>query len=898
VLTLLVGLVAWAGVVSAQTLTGTIAGKVMDEQGGVLPGVTVTLTGSQGSQTQVTDAKGEFRFIGLTPGTYSVKSELEGFRRKEQQGIVVSIGKTADIALPMAVGGLSETVDVVANAVTIDTTTTATDTNLSQDLLFAMPISHNNPATSIMNYAPGVNGGSAFGAAAGSANALMLDGVDTRDPSGNTSWAFFNYNIIDEVQLGGLGQPAEYGGFSGAVVNTITKSGGNRFSHLSEMRFTNKSLSGDNTTEEIKALNPGLADPGLTKSMSDYTVQMGGPVLRDKLFFFGSVQRYSLNTDPTGPRTKSTEVSPRLNLKFTAQPTPSDTITASMQYDAYNIVGRTGVIPARAALDWQTRTEEAPDWIWNAQYRKVLGSSAFFEAKFMGYTGYYDLTPLDLTPGHYDGDTGAYSGGASWISQHDRGRNQLNASVSKYARAAGTHNFKFGVEIERSTVRERFEYAGGVYYYDYGGEPYIAYNYSYDLKGKNKRESFYAQDQWKMSRFTASLGVRADRIRGDASATGKELFSTFSVAPRLGLVWDLTGKGTSVVRGFYGQLVDGPDYNIYDRAVPGLTDTTYWTVGPNWSTLIPDYVVPAVNKYSVATGLKQPRTDEVSVAWEQQFGQTMKFSATGIWRDTKNFLNSTLNNAVWAPISYVNPLTNQPMTLYKWANRASIPQQFTIQNVGDVRYTLSSGSQLAANPYRHYKGLMLMLQRANKNRWQGQVSYVLSKTEGTVSNTGGSGIRSGQFETPNGILVNSDGYADYDRRHELKVFAGYQIPVIEVSVSAYYRAVSGYNYTPYASVPRKTLDWTGNLSVLLEPRGSRNNDFDSQVDLRLEKVVNFGIHRVGFYADVSNLTNASIVSGRQTRVPSTSILGKTVVFGSPTSLVPGRQAILGLRWSF
>ena len=233
---------SFAGLASAQTLTGTIQGKAMDEQGGVLPGVTVTLTGRTGAQTQVTDAQGAFRFIGLPPGNYDVRAELAGFKPKEQQNIDVGIGKTLDVPLAMSVGGLTESVDVVANAVMIDTQSTATDTNLSQDLLFSMPLGYGNTAASIMNYSPGINQGAAFGGQGDYGNALMLDGVDTRDPDAGSAWTFFNFNIVEEVQVGGLGQPAEYGGFTGAVVNSITKSGGNRLSFLTDVKVHERQL--------------------------------------------------------------------------------------------------------------------------------------------------------------------------------------------------------------------------------------------------------------------------------------------------------------------------------------------------------------------------------------------------------------------------------------------------------------------------------------------------------------------------------------------------------------------------------------------------------------------------------------------------------------------------------
>src|SRR4051794_9241960 len=244
----------------AQTLTGTITGRVADQQGGVLPGVTVTLTGKTGSQTQVTDARGEFRFVGLEVGNYTVKSELTGFRTKEETALDLGIGKTIELKVEMQVSGLSENVQVSASALNVDTTTTATDTTLSQELLFSMPISRTNAAVNIMNNAPGINSGAAFGGGAGTGSSLMLDGVDTRDPEGGSAWTFFNYNIMEEVQVGGLGAPAEYGGFTGAVVNVITKSGGNKFASLAEMRFSNESMSGNNITSSIKGANPSLAD--------------------------------------------------------------------------------------------------------------------------------------------------------------------------------------------------------------------------------------------------------------------------------------------------------------------------------------------------------------------------------------------------------------------------------------------------------------------------------------------------------------------------------------------------------------------------------------------------------------------------------------------------------------
>lgn len=193
---------------------------------------------------------------------------------------------------------------------------------------------------------------------------------------------------------------------------------------------------------------------------------------------------------------------------------------------------------------------------------------------------------------------------------------------------------------------------------------------------------------------------------------------------------------------------------------------------------------------------------------------------------------------------------------------------------------------------------MLVLTRSRKDRWQAQVSYVLSKTEGNISNSGSSGISSSQFDTPNGILVNAFGDAGYDRRHEVKIMAGYQIPVVEVELNAYFQAVSGYNYAPTATLSKSTINYTGSTSVSLEPRGSRVLPFDKELTLRAEKVFKVGMHRFGVYADIANVFNSGIVTGVVTNVAGSSVQGKLVPFEGATALVPARQATLGVRWSF
>ena len=803
----------------------------------------------------------------------------------------------------MKVGGLAEAVTVTGESPVVDVRSSATDTSLSQDLLYSAPITRT--AINVLNYAPGINSNSAFGGDASSGNSLLIDGVDTRDPSGGTAWSFYNYNIIQEIQFQGLGAPAEYGGFTGAVVNTITKSGGNRFSGLFDVFHTNKDLGSSNIPADVAAKNPNLADPAVTKKYWDVTTQIGGPIKENKLFYFASAQRFLLEQDPSGPSTRRHEVSPRLNAKLTWQPTNSDNFTGHLQYDAYNIIGRAGV-SALVATDNLTNREDAPEYLWLGQWRHVFGSRTFSEVKYTGYWGFYDLNPEVNEPLHTD-ENGLYSGGQGWFYYADRDRHQVNASVTHYAEKFGRHELKFGAEFERSKTRDRYGYTDGFAFYDYGGVPYYAYSYGYDVSANNTRTSVFAQDSWRLgNRVTANLGVRGDLLRGSGEGVGR-IYSSNNWAPRLGLSWDVTGDNRTVVKGTFSRYFEAAQTQLFTRAVPGIQDyITYLVVDGDIHDL--EEVSRSVLSvpYTVADNIRHPNVDEFTLAFERALSRDMRFSVTGIWRDSKDFVNAVNPVSRWAPVTPTNGLTNQPIALYRWANRtaADVGSNFVIQNVEGFQYFDTSGNLIGtADPFRKYRALMLVLSKRLSNRWQAQASYVYAKTTGNVDNTSGQQVTSRQFTTPNYALINAEGRATNDRPHEFKLLGSYQIPVVDVSVNGYFRVLSGRTYTPWQQFTNAELNMgTTYRRPNLEPLGSRRYDTGALLDLRLEKVFRFGGDQVGLYADIENLTNSSLITGVLLRVPGTDVSTQsgtvTLPFETPGTLQTPRQVRVGLRWSF
>jgi outer membrane receptor protein involved in Fe transport len=937
-----------AGPLEAQSLTGSIKGVVRDEQGGALPGTSVTLTGKTGARTAVSDAQGEYRFPVVDPGSYELSIEMAGFQTLRRTGIQISIGKILEFDFSMKVATVTETVEVLGEAPVVDVTSTQTSNTISQDLLFNLPLQRFAP--DLLNYAPGINNDSAYGAGSGN-NALLIDGVDTRDPEGGTAWSFFNFNVIEEVQLQGLGAPAEYGAFTGAIFNSITKSGGNDFSGLFDANYSRASFSSDNISSAVKQANPTV-EPSVTTNFLDWTAQIGGPLRKDKLFFFASAQRYHLELNPNGPRTIRDELSHRFNGKLNWLPRSNDSVNLHIEYDDYSITGRPGY-DASIDTDAQTVREDAPEWVWNAQWRHLFGANTFLEAKYLGWWGYYYLDPETPGPLYYDSTTNSFntqppgsafaglpsSNGSFYYA--DRGRHEAHAALSHYAEAFGKHDLKFGVQIERSRVRNRWGYPTGVNYYDYPAYypvgQYYAYTYGYDVAGKNERESIYAQDSWKPNdRLTINAGVRFDWIRGKGDRNSESLgkvYDTKNLAPRIGFAWDMTGDHKTVLKAHYGQYYEGAMFTLYQRALPGTEDyvgycydgVTQEPGGP------PGFSecnrVDYSTTYDIDPNVKHPRVDEFTLGFERALASDFRLAVTGIWRDTKNQVDAVLPNARFEPATITPSLSENaataptaPLDVFRWTNRPDSQSGGLITNVDGWRYLDPSGNAVATiDASRRYRALMFVLNKRYTNRWQAQLSYVVSKNEGTLDNRGFGNYAglSNNWKTPNTGVLNRDGNLGYDARHEVKLLASYRIPKIDLAVNGYYRFLSGLPYnTLYrlVSADRAELGYTSIPSSLrtlfLEPRGSRHLDSQSTLDLRLDKIFKLGGRKeqLSFYVDIQNVFNKDTVSEIWTRAETDTTLGSatattpdcpcTVPFEGPLAVIPGRQFTLGARWSF
>ncbi len=291
---------AATGLASAQDTTGTITGRIVDAQGLAVPGATVTLTGPQGPRSVVTDSDGRFSSPFLTPGTYSIRAELPGFKAAEARNITVSLDTTTTLNLKMEVGGLTETVEVTGAASAIDTNTTTIGGVLSSELLALVPIGRR--MTDALYIVPGVSSGGAVGRAnpsisgsSGLDNQYIIDGVNVTNTGygaiGSYSIVFGSlgtatpFDFVKEIQVKSGGYEAEYGQSMGGVVNVVTKSGSNNF-RGSVFGYTRPDAF-ESSWRTIQTEN-GVVNTVGTET-SDVGVEAGFPIIRDRLFFFGAI---------------------------------------------------------------------------------------------------------------------------------------------------------------------------------------------------------------------------------------------------------------------------------------------------------------------------------------------------------------------------------------------------------------------------------------------------------------------------------------------------------------------------------------------------------------------------------------------------------------------------------
>ena len=880
--------------------TAVLQGSVTDGSGAPIPGATVTVTSPAligGPRTAVSDATGQYRFPALAPGPYRIQVELSGFKSYVRDDVRLELGQTIEANATMEIGTVQETVTVTGESPIVDTTTSAAQKNLPKEVMELVPFtSRFGPGAMLL--APGVNptNYTAYGSGGSSSNAYMIDGVDVSDPEGGTIWLFDNHNWIQGVQVIGLGADAEYGGFTGVASNSLFRSGSNVYSGLFETLWETDALTDNNVSEQILEQNEDLT-PGTTDYVTDSTFQVGGPIKRDAAWFFASVQYYRPKTAPAGFPPSGTEgdggpiarleKSPRFLFKPTIQLSANDKLTGFLEYDSYTVdARRAGATVAPIA----TLHQDSPEFSWNGNYTKIMGSSTVFDVKYSGFWGYYYLLPYggDDVPGWYDVDEDFYSVNSFYYYNADRVRHQANATLSKFVSApSGDHNFKFGVEFERSYVKSEYGYPGEMYVFASEGVPYGAYFYEGYLKDNiNNRTAAYVQDQWQIGRrLTINPGVRIDMHRGYNRDLGDTVFKTNPIAPRIGFAFDVTGSGRTVIRAHYGHYYDGAKSTYFDALGPNIAPIFYADIDPVTlrPLFTPEVAFAGVNRV-MDPDIKHPRLKQFIAGVERELMPGWSLGVTGILRDNDQFIDDVLQNGEFEARAVPDPGpdniagnsddTSAVLSTYRPVND---PLEF--------EYLITNPDFL----FRRYRGVDIHLKRRYSNRFMFDVSWVISKITGNIDNTGnfGNSIEGNDPNRDSRTQPNREGRLSRDNTHLAKILGVVGLPFgVQASGAFFYTTGGTFN-----RLVRVNVGQGQRPDMFIEPRGSQRYDDQVRLDLKLEK--QFRLTETGSLAvqfEGFNLTNSDAITSRTTRSGST--------YFTPTGLVQARRFRLGLVYKF
>jgi hypothetical protein len=619
---LMAAFVLMAASASAQINTGQISGRATDASGAVLPGVVVTLTGPTllEPQTSVTAETGTFQFVGLQPGTYTLRYELSGFRSVLRETVPVSVGSNTTANAQLEVSALEETVTVSGESPVVDTKRVGTKTNFTQEQLQNIP-SARDPWV-MLERTPGITmdrtnvGGSQSGQQSGyisrgattTNNKWLLDGVDITDQAATgASSVYYDFDMLEEMQIstGGNDVTQQTGGVG---INLVTKSGTDQLRGSGRFYVTDQDLGSTNLTEELRRQGARTGAP--IQNIKDYGIEGGGPIYRGRAWFWGSYSKQNINVGVVNffqktagcPVNASDPLANQLSVAELNRCLNSDTT----ELDNYNIKGNAllfsgntftwhsnfadKVRNARDASDTRpietTFRQVGPVWTHKASDRHVFNDRWIADVQFARVGGGFallfnqpenkDIQPLqDLATGRYE---------RSYLEQNfDRPATsfELNSNYFLPASLGGDHSFKFGFKYRDTPAYADAIYGGGVFAQVRNGVPERAQFYrGSQTQYAMETTSLYAQDTFTKDRLTLTAGFRWDRQDDAALSSSVEAnalipqwlpgitfsgddagvtFSNFS--PRVGVGYDLFGTGQTVLRSsfsvYYGQIGPG-----------------------------------------------------------------------------------------------------------------------------------------------------------------------------------------------------------------------------------------------------------------------------------------------------------------------------------------------------
>ena len=917
-----VGLLALSAGVSTGQTTGNIEGRLTDPSGAALPGVTVEATSpqQQGVRVATTGRDGSYRLPALSPGSYRVRAALDGFRTSEKTA-TVPLDATAVVDLTLEPAA-AEAVVVTGEAPLIDSTSTTTGTNYTSKVIAPLPVSRNY--ADIVRSNPGVDTdrGATQGrsltltiyGATSAENQWIIDGVNTTNVQLGTQGKAINNEFVQEVEIKTGSYQAEYGRALGGVINVITKSGGNEFHGGAFVYHDSSSLAAAQvvTSEDTQLFGMRVADYKRT----DFGADLGGYVLKDRLWFFGAYNRVDSPAEVSrwvaNPYVSTSDRFPieaTDNLysgKLTWNIGSSSTLVGTVFGDPTTIEGASGADPRQGIGAFQVPPIVNPDpttWYserrigatdYGLRWSQVFGATSVLTAQGSRHQDQYALTASQLVrtkdqtcaggtpdapcefPPVDNFVTGGFGGVYGAANNSQSRRDQYRADLNLFL---GSHEVKLGGDYQSARTDSLSYFTGGqrVIIRNEYGQTYYRHDFNArsltDLTpaggdiahARTKEIGWYVQDSWRPAPgWTINAGLRWDQEDVLRQGDVRAFRTTAEWQPRVGVVWDPTGKGGAKIYGFAGRFyyslptdlalrvwgTEFPYIQTYNfDPVSVVQDPNVLNHGQS------DGPYPASGE-RVDPGLKGIYQDEYTIGFEKLLDPTLTVGIKATYRRLGNVIEDRCDLDYTAPenlgnqCALMNPGASGPVA------RGAVPGCNGLTGLNFLYY--SCGDSIPAQPpaRRIYRGIELLARKSVSDRLWLQASYVYSSLRG---NYDGEVSESYFGQTDPGInsdfdyaAFNHNGYGRLflDRPHRFR-FDGFYVTPFQLSIGLQTYVTSG---APLSKIGFFNDFWGSEIQLV--PKGEAGRmPTQWEANLSLSYPIQFGPATVTLQAYVFNLFN-------------------------------------------
>ena len=686
----LVALVLWPLAAGAQLQTGNIFGTVVDNQGAALPGVTVTLAGIGAPQVQVTSAQGQFRFLGLSPGSYSIQAELEGFSTVDFPSVSVNVGRNTTLEITLS-AAVEDVITVTGETPLLDERRVGQGATVSSDDLARVPTARD--PWSLLSQAPGVIvdrvnvGGNESGQQSNFVgmganprdNVFAVDGVVLTDMNAvGASATYFDFGAFEEVQFTVTSADVT-AATSGVTINQVTKRGTNNWRGAA--RYLRTDGSWQSAPKEIA---PGQAGNEID-SVEEYGADLGGPIVKDRLWFWVSYGESDIRNLAGGSgqldQTQLEDFNSKLNFQLT------DSNSGVLHYWTNDKLkfGR-GAGPTRAPET--TLDQTTPQDIYKIEDTWIANSSLLLTALWGRDDGIFTLTPQGGLDANIFRDADGVLRGSNFSFAQEAVIDQGRVEGNYHIQAGDTgHELKFGAgfreqENSSGTVwpRGKSVVSGELLGLD-PGIAQVIFPRNRTFAVKSTYDSAWLQDTITAGRWTFNVGLRYDKQEvenlpssdpGNPQAQGlipalnfagndAGGFSWDSIVPRIGVTYALGEERRTLLRGSFSRYAEQlGQLPLASRVNPIAYSYAYFYFADSNGNLVLDpnetgslqfaytYNIDPDNPSSLVTpnvndpNLDPSMTDEITFGIEHGLSKNSALGFTLTWRNISDIAEQRL----------------------------------------------------------------------------------------------------------------------------------------------------------------------------------------------------------------------------------------------------------------